>query len=183
MRLYLQWTLLDPTDWIPIDLDNSGANRRNWRNLPSRPEPTSGQLGGEDNIEGWVFDINVQGVTFGGADHYACEPVDLGLQVTFWNDDPVDWPPGTRNGQQWLFQLPTFDVSVGQINTRQTRIVWTEQPQNYQVDKVTQAILPWTDFVVPAANITRHGVWTTDAKASEHIAARTQRGWREWIGP
>ena len=183
MRCYLQWTLRDPTDWIALDIDTSGARRRVWERLPTRTEPTRDELGGLDNTEGWPFDLDIQGVTFGGQDHYALRPLAAGLEVTTWNDDPDDWPPGTRQAQVWTFLEPAPDPDFGgAVNTRQTRIVYAEQPELYVADKRT-TIRPWSEFVLPASALTRHGVWVTQEKLAEHHAVRTRHNWREWVTP
>ena len=44
-------------------------------------------------------------------------------------------------------------------------------------------VLPWSDFSVPAANMTCHGVWAADALSDAHVAVRGKRPWREWVTP
>lgn len=81
MKTIVQWAARNPQDWIEIDSSL-------WATLPSRAEPTPGQLGGSNNQLGWINGLMVQGVVFNGADHYAVEDVviglDAGVRVTSW---------------------------------------------------------------------------------------------------
>ena len=91
MKLLVQWTARDPTDWIEID-------SREWPVQPKRPVPQAGALGARDNTPGHPYRLNVQGVEFTG-DHYAVETLPNGdCRVFCWNDDPGDYPPGWRSG-------------------------------------------------------------------------------------
>ena len=173
MRLLVQWTRAQPGDWEEIEVDDSPVRRRAWERLPALPEPVGGEVIG--SAPGWIFDINCQGIHFGGADHYAVEPIAGGLRITTWNDDPVDYPPGTRFAIRWELLDPDFDPAVGQVNTRQTRTMWHEDEARYPF------ALPWSTFVPPPAAATRHGIWVPDALRDEHLAARGVHGWREWI--
>ncbi len=78
MRVYVQWTLASPIDWVELDVRNSGPSRRAWENLPSKPTPVGGEA--IDNVPGWLFDLSVQGVQFGGAVSHAAHAAPLGLQ-------------------------------------------------------------------------------------------------------
>ena len=94
MKVLLQWTTRNPSDWVEID-------SASWVGLPKRPEP----VGGEeiDNTFGWVFGLNIQGVEF-AADHYAVEDLPDGTtKVTIWNDDSVDHPDGEKYAREWVF--------------------------------------------------------------------------------
>lgn len=177
MKILVQWTKLNPEGWVELDLRDTPQLRRAWERLAKKAEPTGGET--LDNTEGWIFDINVQGIHFGGSDHYAVELLttpEFGLRITTWNDDPVDWPVGTRIATRWTLLEPAFDPAVGQVNTRQTREFWADDLVRWP-----QA-MPYSLFVPPPAAITRHGIWVTQQKLEEHIAVRgTSRGWREWI--
>lgn len=174
MRVLVQWALQTPQDWVELDVQDKGAGSRAWRNLPSRPEPTTGQLGGQDNIPGWVFDVNVQGVLFGGNDHIAVEPIENGVRVYAWSDDPDDGTIPT--GSVWEFLPPAPDPGHGgQLNTRQTVVRYSDRPELQAI-----GFLPFSQFPTPPAEIIRHGVWLTDELSAAHIAARQRHGWREW---
>lgn len=180
MRVLVQWTKANPSGWQELDIGPAGAARNRWRNLPKKPEPVGNEA--IDNSDGWIYDINCQGITFSGSDHYAIEPGSdpvLGefVKITTWNDDPEDWPPGTRYAIEWVLYDPAPDPALGGImNTRQVRRFWAEDQAKFP------EALPYDSFVVPPANITRHGIWITDSKASEHVGVRgSVRGWREWI--
>jgi len=178
MKVLLQWTKANPEGWVEFDLRDTPQLRRAWERLAKKAEPTGNET--LDNVEGWVFDINVQGIHFGGSDHYAVELVgsgaDFGLRITTWNDDPEDHPVGTRVATRWTLLEPAFDPAVGQINTRQTREFWADDLVRYP------DALPYSQFVPPADAITRHGIWVSEQKLQEHLAVRGPvRGWREWI--
>ncbi len=178
MRLYLQWTLATPQDWLALDLDTSGPLRRVWEKLPAKAEPVGGEI--IDNLPGWGFDLNVQGVTFGGHDHYTVRPIAGGLEVTVWDDDPAEFPPGQREAQVWTFLDPAPDPAFGgAVNTRQSRVVYTEQPGKHAPDART-TIRPWSQFVIPTS-LVLHGIWVTDALLNQHVAVRQPHGWREWV--
>ena len=182
MKILLQWARLDATDWIPLDLEIVPTA---WRNLPTRSEPTSGQLGGTNNVLGWVNNLLCQGVRFNGADHYAVERVTVnlepGVRVSIWNDDPADWPVGERHARVWTLLPLAADPNLGgAINTRQTQVLYAEGPRFTRTPPQNTTVLPWVDFVPPATAITRHGVQLTDAKYAEHLAAQTEWGWRHW---
>ena len=183
MKTLLQWARLDATDWIPLDLEIVPTA---WRNLPTRPEPAPGQLGGTNNVLGWINNLMVQGVRFNGADHYSVEQVtvglELGIRVTIWNDDPDDWPVGQRHARVWTFLPLAADPNLGgAINTRQTQVLYAEGERFLRIPPQNTTVLPWADFVPPASAIIRHGVQLTDAKYAEHLASQTEWGWRHWV--
>lgn len=174
MKVDIQWTLNNPAGWVEIDVRSSGPLRKAWENLPAKPVPVGGEV--IDNVPGWIFDINCQGIHFGGSDHYAIEPVSGGLRITTWNDDPEDYPVGTRTATRWTLLDPAFDSVVNQVNTRQSREFWADDLVRWP------DALPYAEFVPPAAAITRHGIWVTDEKAQEHLVVRgPSRSWRDWI--
>ena len=182
MRLYVQWTLAAPGDWVAIDMTRDP----HWRTLPKKPEPVGGEV--IDQSPGWVMALNIQGVIFGGYDHYSVRysDVDGALIATGWNDDPVDWPPGTREAYEWTFLPPAPDARLaGRFNTVQTCRVFTEQfPHAWEGSNSSggpNLVLPWSSFTPPQANMTRHGIWVSDTLLMEHFAARTPHGWREWL--
>jgi hypothetical protein len=181
----VQWATDPPANWQSVNVDATGSASRAWRNLPSKPVPTGGETINAQT--GWVYDLNVQGVTFAGYDHYAVEPVDQGVRVTVWNDDPEDWPAGTRNAAVWTMLTPAMDARYGQFNTRQGLTRYLEQGAPAQYFLPAEASLgpvvvrPWSEFSPPAANITRHGIWLSDELAANHVAAQALRGWRDWV--
>ena len=127
----------------------------------------------------------VQGVRFNGADHYAVERVTIGLEagikVTVWNDDPDDWPVGERHARVWTFLPLAADPNLGgAINTRQSQVLYAEGERFSRIPPQNTTVLPWVDFIPPAAAITRHGVQLTNAKYAEHMAAQAEWGWRHW---
>lgn len=189
MKVLIQWTLADPTDWIEVDLRDTPQLRRAWERLAKKAEPVGGEI--IDDTPGWVFGLNIQGVEFGGDDHYAAElltsdPRGFGLRITCWNDDPTDWPVGTRHAKVWEFFDPAPDSNLGgAANTRQYLTVYDERdPSPYSGRSTTGGpvvILPWAQFVTPSATLTRHGIWVSDALFDQHVAIRRRHSWREWI--
>jgi len=128
--------------------------------------------------------LNVQGIEFIGADHYAVEPLADGLRVTMWDDDPVDFPPGTRSARVWTLRDPAPDARVGgQANTRQSLTVYDEaSPSRWTGVSASDGpviVRPWSEFVPPAA--ARHGIWVDESLLAAHRASRTSHDWREWI--
>lgn len=190
MKVLLQWTKANPTDWVEFDLRDTPQLRRVWERLAKKAEPVGGET--IDDQPGWIYNINIQGVEFAGNDHYAAELLNdpvwgFGLRVIAWNDDPEDYPPGQRFALSWELFEPGPDPRYGgQINTRQRLTVYDERDPSPWVGHSTTlgpvTILPWADFVVPTGSLTRHGIWVSDELAAAHRAVSTRRGWREWIG-
>ena len=183
MRVYVQWTHATPRDWVVLDVA-SGPNRRAWERLPSKPQPSGTEL--IDDAPGWVHSLNVQGVTFSGDDHYAVEPISGGLRVTTWNDDPVDYPVGTRSAKVYEFLSPAPDARFGgQLNTRQTLTVFDERSpspwEGVEASGGPVVVRPWSEFVPPAASVTRHGIWLPDVLNEQHRAVQSPHGWPEWL--
>ncbi len=183
MRLLVQWTLKTPEDWATLD---SSA----WAKSPKLYEPPPGEIGDENAKRGWVFALNVQGVFFIGYDHYAVEELSGGAcRVTVWKDDPLDLPGdvlGEFYARVWTFQRLAPDPRLGNAwNTRQSQVIYggPKLIQHYLDFPVENLVVkPWSDFIPPPANITRHGIWTSDAKLDAHDAVRVQKvGWRHWI--
>jgi len=183
MKVLYQWAQKNPTSWQQIDAQD-------WATLPKHPIPKPGQLGGQNNQPGWIRNVSVQGITAEGFDHVAIERITIGLDegvnYTTWNDDPDDYPIGERNAIVWTILPLAPDPKLGMaINTRQSCIRYCEgerydrllahSPQN-------TTIRPWTEFVPPSNEITRHGVWLADAKLAEHIskAPQSEYGWMHW---
>lgn len=185
MRVLLQWTKASPTDWETLDL----TEIRQWRQLPKKNEPVGGET--IDNSPGWLYDANIQGVLIGGADHYSARLVpSVGVMLIRWNDDPEDWPVGTRNAQEWTFAKPAPDQRHGgAMNTVQYLTCYNEDPalQAHWAQQSTSGgpvtSLPWSSFVPPAANLTIHGIWVPDTLSDLHRNTQSVRGWKEWIEP
>lgn len=181
MRISIQWTKLDPEDWIDIDVRNTGAARRAWENLPAKPVPQSGEA--IDNSPGWVFDVDVQGVRFSGFDHVTGRPLDDGIEITAWNDDPEDYPPGERFAHVWqFFPLRSDSRYGGALNTHQLLTVYDERVPSPHEGQSTSGgpvtVRPWSEFVIPTTK-TIHGIWVPDTLAEAHRNAKSLRGWRE----
>ena len=116
-----QWAQRDPRPWQQIDSSL-------WATLSNRREPNSGEIGGSNNVEGWLCSVSVQGITCNGMDHVAVEDVvvagESGVRLTVWNDDPVDFLPDEFQAMVWTILPLAPDRSLGMaISTRQS-CVW-----------------------------------------------------------
>ena len=185
MKALVQWTGRDPDDYLELDFARDPLS---WEELAKRDVPVPGQIGGLDNLPGYIMGVNVKGLTLNGADHYALRPVTVagesGLELTSWWDDPDDAPIGERRARVWTVLDLAPDPNLGgAINTRQSQVVYAEgqrymsllarPPQN-------TIVLPWADFDAPNI-LARHGIWVPDSLHAQHVAARTLWGWRHWV--
>ena len=205
MRLYLQWAKNPPEPWVAVDLTASGGSRFAWRNLAKKAEPTGGEL--LDSTAGWINDICLHGVTHSGYDHYAVIPrADGGLDVTMWNDDPAEFPPG----EKWVLVTsywPLRDAGLrldemgrllhfaaDQLPPRLTRTYYAEPLKLARLQALVAeadngnpsgaagiTVLPWSLWSPPAANLTRHGIWLSDVQYQQHRTA--QRPYPPWQEP
>jgi len=181
MRVLVQWTKASPEDWVELDVRNSGPFRRAWENLPAKQVPVGGET--IDNTPGWIYNVNIQGVEFAGFDHYTGRPLDNGVEVTAWNDDPVDYPPGQRFAHVWTFLPLRPDPRYGgQLNTEQYLTVFDERVPSPHSGQMTSGgpviVRPWSEFVVPSTKAI-HGIWVPDTLAAAHRSVRSLRGWRD----
>ena len=183
MKILYQDARRNPTGWQQIDA-------RDWATLPNRGVPSRAQIGGQDNMPGHLCNVNVQGLTVEGYDHVAIEPVviglDEGVKLTTWNDDPDDLLPGEQRAIVWTILPLAPDPKLGMaINTRQS-CVWYCEGERYArlVASPPQntTVRPWSEFVAPPEQVTRHGIWLENAKWEEHRAKAPQHewGWAHW---
>lgn len=188
MKVLVQWTRANPTDWEEYDSTQ-------WTTIPKKPVPVGGEI--IDDDPGWIHAICIQGVVFISSDHYVVwhdQPTVGDVSVVIWNNDPVDWD-GLFHAQWWIFQNPAPDpVFGGRINTRQWQQIYGEQSYTAGLppgiikthpDRIT-TVENWNkfrqrfdpDFDGP---LVKHGIWVDDALNDQHKAVRTIHGWREWI--
>lgn len=193
MKVLVQWSLANPTDWVEIDLTPTGRDARAWRDLPRKPIPSASSV--VDNAPGWIYDVAIQGVLLGGHDHYAAEPIaGGGIVVTVWDDDPEDWPVGTRHAWVWTFRPGTVDRtaqsasgSVRHQGPDQSLTIYAEESYRARLSAEMECggqlvqFRSWGAFVAPAAAVTLHGIWLSDALDAEHVARRRRVNWREWL--
>ena len=165
MKYLLQWTLKTPENWAEL-------RPSQFAGLPRLSEPTALQRGDDNTQFGWCFDLNVQGVSFGGHDHYHVKDDGENLIVTVWDDDPVDSPVGLRTANVWTFRpLAPDPLFGGAFNTRQSQVRYADLP--------SPDTLPYRQFTPPANPL--HGVWVSDEKAKEHARVRSLPDWRDWL--
>lgn len=159
MKVLLQWTQADPADYVVVD---SSA----WAALSRKPLPVGGEI--LDNAPGWIFDVCVQGISFGGADHYCVEDLadgSGGVRVTRWWDDPDDGPPGLFWAEVWTLLPLAHDRRLGgAINTRQRCVIYAAADQMARFDQNVEKtdFRPWEKFVPPVDPI--HGIWRPAAR-------------------
>ena len=179
MLVYVQWVMRDAAPWVPLNVTNENVVRA----LPKKGEP---RLTGRtlNNQPGWINAWNCQGVTGEGWDHVAFQHDDATdlLTVSCWNDDPVDWPVGTRWAYVWTFLPLAPDHSLpgdmkGILNTRQTITMYAEDGFDGPRPPGSR---PYSEFVVPPADLTFHGAWMSDTAFSDHRNARAHHEWMEW---
>lgn len=165
MHVLIQWAARGgarAADWMAYELDTAAAVRA----LPKRP----------------LVGLNCQGIDFSGYDHLAIEPLALagGLRITGWQDDPEDHGE-TRWATRWDLHPPAHDPRVGGMNTVQQRTVWATTDAAEWYGGYSADVRDWGQFTLPPVDLTRHGVWLADDVWAEHVTARSERGWREWI--
>lgn len=172
----MQWATAEAGDWAELDVR---PGKSAWAQTPARPEPRGGER--LDARGGWVVAVSVQGVVFEGFDHYSVGAVGAdGVNVWVWNDDPEEWPPGTRYAEHWRFLPPALDDN-GALNTRQrvVRYLEPDAPAGLRVPARTAEgpveVLPWSAFKPPTD--ARHGIWL--ASIDPYRAARRPVNWRE----
>lgn len=179
MLMRVQWATRTPRDYVAMPPTA-------WANLPARPDPRStGPVGPNDldDTPGLFAAVKVQGVVF-THDHVAVEPLDGEMvRVTAWSDNPTESPPGRREAQVWTFRpLVPWRRLMGRMVPKQTRIVYADRPTMYArwescMPIENTELREWSEFVPPAAEITRHGIWMTDAHWRRLEQARTPSGW------
>lgn len=173
MRVLVQWTRRNPRDWEELD-------SADWASLPERPIPAPGKLGGKDDQPGWILAVCVQGVIFSGHDHYSVEEIPDGCRVTIWDDDPEDVLPTPWIAARWTFLDPAPDSRYeGQVNTRQWVEYWHVEDVPGAASGGPHRTHHPSTFVAP--DHARHGIWVSQQKLDQHNAARSHRGWQEWI--
>lgn len=187
MKVLVQWALADPTDYLLIDVGQQGNAARRWLNLAKKAEPTDAST--LDSNPGWVFDLVIDGVHFYGFDHVAGEPIaGGGLRFYGWNDDLDDPENNYRWGEVWEFHPHRFDVRFGQMNTHQVKRIYSEDLDDIKKFGYPQEttggpveFLPWSQWVMPPENLTRHGIWVRDETLwRRHFEVRRPVSWRDW---
>lgn len=174
MRVLIQWATSAPGNWTTYEINGMSDARR----LPRKPAPTNASS--VDAQLGWYAAINIQGVVFTGYDHIGFEMVSGTLIVKCWNDDPDDFPVGTRWGQVWQIPVPFLDTRINRMNVEQT-VTWYGEANSTPVLLGVPNVQPWSGFTPPPNNTTIHGVWMTDEQWAAHQTAQSVHGWREWL--
>lgn len=178
MKVLVQWSKSNPEDWVEIDSSK-------WKDLPKKPEPRN-PIGTDevDTSNGWIYAINVQGVIFGEADHFAVEELDSGgVKVISWVTDSDDWADGEKWAIEHFFEPLQPDENFGNaVNTKQTRIIYGEPNAliRLKTNAPTDTFKDLSEFIAPVDEITRHGIWVSDTLAVENKKIQTICGWREW---
>lgn len=174
-KIYVQWSRLIARDWEELDSSEYGKSLE-------KPVPVGGET--LDDQEGWVSQLNCQGVQFIGYDHYAVESLPGGgCKVTAWRDDPDD--PGPKYAREFTFLPLAPDPNIGgKYNTRQSQVVYGDAAilaYYASIGPVENTVVrPLADFVPPPSTLTRHGITLPDALHLAHEQAASPHGWREW---
>ncbi len=176
MKVLVQHTTTDPGDYVELDSSE-------WSQLPVKSVPTDADPLNRE--PGWIFDLMIQGISFGGADHYCVEDIaDGGVRVIVWNDDSDDIPESEFSAQVWtLMPLAPDDKLNGAINTRQSKIIYAAPARmaRIQLPIENTEVRPWSEFVPPAEAESRHGVWVHSFKLlGKHQRRGLPHSWREW---
>ena len=170
MKLLIQWTTTNPTNWIEID-------SREWPQLPKAPLPKGGEKITEE--PGYIFQLNIQGLMFAGFDHYAV--IDLGgfTKVICWSNDPEDEDESYRHARTWNIYPLQWDEKLQCMNTLQEQIIYG--PTTHEdVDAVRR---DWNEFKPPNDIYIRHGIWVDDELNNAHrevVSKGVDHGWRAW---
>ncbi len=177
MKILVQQTLRIPQNYRQIDSSQ-------WKDFPTKPLPVGGET--IDEVEGWIFDLLIQGISFSGNDHYCVEDLaNGGVRVTVWNDDPDDIPEEEFTARVWTLLPLAPDARLGgAINTQQSQIVFASPSklerlrEHGPVEHTTYRL--WSEFHEPPAALVRHGIWLPPEALVEHQKEETPHGWREW---
>ena len=174
-KIYVQWAQSNISDWSLLSVST-------WANQPTKADPTGDTtsltgIGDSllDNQKGWIFGVNVQGVTFTYYDHYAVEGTVDSVKITAWRDDSLLFPVGQRQADVATINALKFDAKVGQDNTDQSFVFYREGVQYNPSDPRQR---PYSEFVPPDPSIVKPGVYVSDAKYQQFIDAETLKGWR-----
>ena len=182
MKVLIQHTQRSPGDWVELD---SSA----WGSVPKLAQPPDDRLQSDLGItaaEGHIYGFMVQGMEFGGADHYSVRSLaDGACEVTEWNDDPVDYPEGEKCARIWTIRRLAPDARLhGAINTRIHKDYYAQPAKLARLQArgpyMNCTLHPWEAFTPPREADTRHGIWISNRLAAKHDAARAVHGWREW---
>ena len=178
MKVLIQWSRLNPIGWEEI-------NSIDWPTLKAKDEPIGGEI--IDDDPGWLFDLNIQGNRFYGADHYHVEEFQGFVRVTAWGDDPKDYPPNEFWAVVYdIYPLSTDGTKNGAINTkiRITRYCSNQIELDRQSETADGSLVinhPWIDFVPPSVNVI-HGIWLPKDLLQTHLDVRSVKSWwgKEW---
>lgn len=180
-RLCIQWTQDSPNDWDEIPFAD-------WSKQPDGGVPVDAWT--PSQAKKWPHAICMFGTVFRNYDHLAVVPLsgnglDTGpfVRIVGWNDDPDDFPIGHRYAFEMDFWHIQADPRLGNgLNTKAVSRVYVEPIAALRFQRPVQnrTVFPWTDFVPPPAELTRHGIWEPDTLYDDHNLARHNPSWREW---
>ncbi len=175
-KINVQWSKLDPDDRKEMDSDD-------WGDTPSKPVPTGDEE--LDNDEGWPCVVDCQGIKSAG-DHIAVENLeDDGVKIITWNDDDDDYPEGDKYAIEWtMLPLAPNPDKGDAIDTRQSRVIYAQTNVYDYYDAMmpieNTTLKTWADFILPDAEITRHGIWMSDELFNDHKDKQSHKGWRNY---
>lgn len=116
--------------------------------------------------------VCIQGMTIDQMDHFDFEELlPDGIRVYSWRDD---------HAQIHEFREIAYDARFKQNNTNIHVHTYTDNQDI--IDSLKAAVdatgYPRSEFTIPSSNIRR--TMNGDARRAEHVAVRTEQGWREW---
>lgn len=161
MKLMAQFVGSGPADFITMD-------SKDWASL--------GRVKGNE--------FNVQGCSFNGYDRYLVEDLPLvnGCKLYGWNDDPILFPVGHRNGVIITFlPLAPDDRLGGAYNTRQAVQNFVEGDRwdcRRLIGNTTWD--HWSSMPIIDTDRVKDGLMLSDEDLALYTAALSPCDWRDW---
>lgn len=200
MLMHIQWTTHPASNYLPIDSSQ-------WTKLAKKPAPPFDRrpvFEGEawlkspliafdgpdltiDAELGWPWRLSIQGLGF-AADHlHVYDTIDSTVVTAWYDRDYVDSP----EAEVWrLYDEIVERTYADPINPKidihcngplQIKTIYSDRPQEPQISSGGLVeVLPWSMFVPPPEEETRHQVWVTQDIA-DALDAFPQPTLEDWL--